>query len=170
MRCPYCAVDNIPGVDVCESCGSDLAGIDLPEAGSGLRGKLMTDQISDLELSPPVLVGPDATAEDAVHAMRDARHGCVLVVDETDGLVGIFSERDVLTRIVRSAIDPAATPITEVMTPDPLRLMPEDPPAFAINCMVDSGYRHLPVVSETEILGFISVRNVLAYLDGQVLS
>ena len=170
MLCPYCETDNIPGVDVCESCGSDLAGIDLPEAGRGLRGRLMTDAISDLEISETVSVLEDATVADAVEAMRDAQRGCVLVMSEAGELVGLFNERHLLTRVVRKSLDAAATRVSAVMSPDPLRLAPEDPPAFAIHCMVDYGFRHLPVVSGTDVHGFISVRNVLAYLNSQVLA
>ena len=169
MRCPYCESDNIPGVDLCESCGSDLAGIDLPEAGRGLRGRLMTDAIADLELSECLSVSTDATVADAIRAMRQARLGCVLVLDAHGALAGIFNERHVLTRVIRKGLEPSSTPISEVMSPDPLRLAPEDPPAFAIHCMVDYGFRHMPVVSGNEIHGFISVRNVLAYLNRQVL-
>ena len=100
--------------------------------------------------------------------MREAQAGCVLVQDDGK-LVGLFNERHVLTRVLRKGLDPGATPVAEVMSRDPLELSPEDPPAFAIHCMVAYGFRHLPLVSGREILGYISVRNILAFLQQDVI-
>jgi CBS domain-containing protein len=169
MRCPYCGEDNIPGVDICESCGSELAGLDLPGAEGGFRGKLLNDRIGDLEISPALTVQPETSVAEAIAKMREARHGCVLVVDPGGKLAGLFNERHVLTRVVRGELDASATPVSEVMSPDPLRLSPEDPPAFAVHCMVAYGFRHLPVVEGDDLLGFISVRNILAYLHHNVI-
>jgi CBS domain-containing protein len=169
MRCPYCGEDNIPGVDICESCGSDLAGLDLPEARGGFRGKLLNDRIGDLEISPALTVPPDASVAEAIAKMREARHGCVLVVDSSGKLAGLFNERHVLTRVAREELDASVTPVSEVMSPDPLRLSPEDPPAFAVHCMVAYGFRHLPVEDGDDLLGFISVRNILSYLHRDVI-
>jgi CBS domain-containing protein len=169
MQCPYCGEENIPGVDICESCGSDLAGLDLPEARGGFRGKLLNDRIGDLRISPALTVPLDTKVAEAIAKMREARHGCVLVV-ETDGkLAGLFNERHVLTRVVRKELDASATPVSAVMSPDPLRLSPEDPPAFAVHCMVAYGFRHMPVVEGDDLLGFISVRNILSYLHRDVI-
>ncbi len=164
MRCPHCATRNIPGVDICENCGGDLAGLDLPEAGSGFRGRLLTDHVGDLEITPPVEVAPLDSVAEVITTMRQANQGCALVVE--DGrLAGLFNERHVLTRVLRPGRDPAATPIHEVMSTEPLQLSPEDPPAFAVHCLVAYGFRHLPVVDGEQLLGVISVRNILKYID-----
>jgi CBS domain-containing protein len=169
MQCPYCGEENIPGVDICESCGSDLAGLDLPEARGGFRGKLLNDRIGDLRISPALTVPLDTKVAEAIAKMREARHGCVRVV-ETDGKVGgMLKERHVLTRVVRKELDASATPVSALMSPDPLRLSPEDPPAFAVHCMVAYGFRHMPVVEGDDLLGFISVRNILSYLHRDVI-
>ncbi|MDH3404545.1 MAG: CBS domain-containing protein [Acidobacteriota bacterium] len=164
MRCPGCGVDNIPGVDACENCGTDLAGLDLPEARGGFGARLLNDRLSDLELSQPVLATPSTPVAEAISAMRERRCGCALVLDDGE-LVGIFNERHVLTRVLRRHRDPAATPISEVMSPDPLRLSIDDPPAFAVHCMVAYGFRHLPVLDGDELKGYVSVRNILEYID-----
>jgi len=169
MLCPNCGTDNIPGVDICESCGSDLAGLDLPGTGTGVRGRLMNDRIEDLKISPAVTVAPDATVAEAISNMRQAGSGCVLIVEDGE-LTGIFNERHVLTRVLRPGLDPSATPVSEVMSSKPLRLSAEDPPAYAVHCMVSHGFRHLPVVSEREILGYVSVKNILAYLHDDVIA
>lgn len=169
MQCPFCGHDNIQGEELCKSCGAELAGLDIPEAGDGVGGRLLTDRIADLDLSPAPTLSPDATVADALALMRRERHGCVLVLE--DGvLCGIFTERDVLSRIVLPRRDATATHLSAVMTPDPVRLAAEDPPAFAIHSMVARGLRHLPVLSGAELLGFISVRNILRYLRRDLLA
>ena len=168
MLCPNCAADNIQGVDTCEECGTDLAGLDLPEARSGFRGRLLTARLGDLSISEAVIVSTGDTVRSAIEHMREAQAGCVLV-QQNGELVGLFNERHVLTRVLRKDLDPATTPISEVMSTKPLALSPEDPPAFAIHCMVAHGFRHLPLVSDGEILGYIAVRNILAFLHEDVL-
>lgn len=169
MRCPNCSHDNIPGADLCDSCGTDLAGLDLPEAKAGFRGRLMTDSVGELHLiSPPPAAYPDTTAADAIGLMREAKHGCVLVQDGED-LVGIFTERDVLTRVLRSGIDPEQVTMSEVMTPQPITLAPADPPAYAIHLCAARGLRHIPVVENGRVLGFISVRHLLRHIHENVL-
>ncbi len=168
MICLNCGYDNIPGVDLCESCGSDLAGHDLPESDAGFGGKLLTDRIADLPMAPALVVSAEARVVEAIERMREARQGCVLV--ERDGrLAGIFTERDVLVRIVRKGLDPAAVALASVMTPEPLTLAPGDPPAYAIHRMVSQKLRHLPVVDGEKLLGFVSSRSVLRYIHEDVI-
>jgi CBS domain-containing protein len=168
VRCPYCSAENLPGVDLCQGCGADLAGLDLPEAAAGFAGRLMTDRLGRVPRQPPLPVGRDTTVAEAVVEMRRRRHGCVLVEDG-GRLAGIFTERDLLVRVVRRGLDPAATPLAEVMTPDPITLAPDDPPAFAIHRMVVGGLRHLPIVEGERLLGFVTVRDVLRYIARDVL-
>lgn len=168
MRCPYCGFKNIAGIDLCESCGSDLAGLDLDASSSGFKGQLLTDKLGDLTLGPPICLGGESTVKEAVETLREAHHGCVMIKDDSR-LTGIFTERDLLTRVLRPGLDPAETRLAEVMTPSPFTLSPDDPPAFAIHRMVSEGLRHLPILDAGALLGFVSVRNVLRYIHEDVL-
>ena len=168
MRCPYCAHQNIPGVDLCDNCGGDLAGLDLPESEASFTGQLMTDRVGDLSMGPALVLSSQDTVRAAVEKMREARHGCVLIADGND-LTGIFTERDLLTRVVRPGRNPDETALSVVMTRRPFTLNPSDPPAFAIHRMVSEGLRHLPVIDQGRLLGFVSVRNVLRYIDHDVI-
>jgi CBS domain-containing protein len=163
MRCPYCGNDNVQGVELCEGCGADLAGLDLPEAQRGLAGRLLTDRLGELPLSPVLDLPPAATVAEAVALMGRERHGCVLVRREGK-LAGIFTEWDLLTRVLLPGREPGATALEEVMTANPVRLEASDPPAFAAHLMVARGLRHVPVVDGERLLGFVSVRNVLRYV------
>ncbi len=169
MICPGCGSDNIPGNDSCDECGLDLAGLDLPEAHGGFRGLLLTARLADVGLSTPVVVDVAAPVAEAIDKMRRQKCGCALVF-ENDRLVGIFDERDVLTRVAVPAIDIAATPMSEVMSPDPLRLSPDDPPAFAVHCMVAYDFRHLAVLSGDRLDGYVSVRNILSYVEREAIA
>ena len=168
MLCPSCAHDNIPGVDVCEHCGSALAGLDLPEASGGVGGRLLTDSVGDLPLAPRVTAAPEESVETGIQRMRDERQGYAMVLDGKK-LVGIFTERDVLERIVGAGVEPSSTAVADVMTARPTTLRPHDPPAWAIHRMVSQDFRHLPIADGGEVVGLLSIRGVLGYLSEDVL-
>jgi CBS domain-containing protein len=168
MICHGCGRDNIPGSDHCEECGLDLAGLDLPEAGGGFRGKLLNDRLAEVGLSTPVVVEVTAPVREAIEEMRRRKCGCALVFAQSE-LVGIFDESDVLTRVVVPGIDPATTTMAAVMSPDPLHLSVDDPPAYAVHCMVARGFRHMAVLAGEDLQGYVSVRNILAYLEREVM-
>jgi len=168
MRCPFCDAESIQGADACSSCGADLAGLDLPEAQPGVSGRLLGDRIGDLKLSDPISLAPESTVREAVEGMRRERRGCVFVEKQGE-VVGAFTERHLLTHVLRADRDPETTALSEVMSPVPMRLHPDDPPAFAVHCMVSRRLRYLPVVSEGNLVGFISVRNILAYLNDELI-
>ena len=168
MRCPYCAAGNIAGTELCETCGADLAGLDIPERREGGVGQLLRDRIADIDPTSPITATADETVATVVERMRQARHGCVQVMDG-ERQTGIFTERDVMSRVLLAGLDPGTTPVGEVMTRRPTILDIDDPPAHAIHRMVSQGFRHLPITREGELVGSISVRNILRYLDRKVL-
>ena len=79
--------------------------------------------------------------------MRKHRVGCLLVCDGK-AVVGIFTERDLLRRVVAAGMS-WATPVGDVMTPDPVCVLAKDPIRLAVRRMEQGGYRHLPVLDET---------------------
>jgi len=118
--------------------------------------------ISRLSPRTPLSVGLDATLEDAVRIMRDARVGCVLVIDTGGYLAGIFTERDLLLRLEGADLSRSIRPY---MTPDPEALQESDPIAFALNLMSVGGFRHVPLVDDFgRAVGVVSVKDVVNYL------
>ena len=107
-----------------------------------------------------VRLTPDTSVADAVGAMARRHLGAVLIC-EGDVLGGIFTERDVLERVVAEGRDPAATPLSAVMTADPKSLSPEATALDAVRAMRDCGARHLPIVRDRKVMGIVSVRDVL---------
>jgi CBS domain-containing protein len=101
-----------------------------------------------------------ATVKDAALQMKRQNIGSLLVVDGTR-LIGIFTERDALFRVVAGGRDPASTTIAEVMTPQPQTIHPDEPFLRALRIMHEGKFRHLPVVEFDRPLGLVSVRDAL---------
>lgn len=124
-----------------------------------MNRRIMPDVISPgQQLS---ILAPITTVKEAVQVMRDRHIGAVLVLEE-QRLVGIFTERDVLTKVVAEERDPAATRISEVMTRDPDTVSPDDAAIDALDRMSTRGYRHLPVVAGERVVAIVSIRDLYA--------
>jgi CBS domain-containing protein len=104
----------------------------------------------------PLTLSPSNTVKDACEGMRDRRVGAVLVCDEEGDLVGIFTGRDAVTRIVASGKSPAKTKLHEAMTPNPTTMTSEMTAIDALRLMWDGGFRHVPVVEGERIVGIVS--------------
>lgn len=97
-----------------------------------------------------------ATVRHACERMRDRRVGAVLVTEKDRQLVGIFTGRDAVGRVLAEGRDPAKTTLAEVMTVDPRTMPPEKTAIEALRLMHDLGFRHLPVIQERKVLGVVS--------------
>lgn len=100
-------------------------------------------------------VSPEVKVLDAVRKMNKERVGALLVLDGND-LIGIFTERDVLTRIVDQSRDPAATTVAEVMTSQPVVVTSKATVSEAMAIVTEKRCRHLPVVEEGRLIGLVS--------------
>ena len=107
-------------------------------------------------------LGPQASVRDAACAMTRANCGSVLIIDGAGAMLGILTERDLMTRVLAKGVDPDATPVTQVMTRNPRCVAPETKVADAVVIMIERGFRHLPVVAEGgRVLGVFSARDAL---------
>jgi len=128
-----------------------------------LSRDLRVDSVSRLEPNEPRAVDAAGTAADAVAAMRQWNIGSLLVT-EFGRVVGIFTERDLLVRVLAPGL-PLDTPVRRCMTPNPVTVSPKDSVRTAIKRMQKGGYRHLPVVDEAgRPVGVLSARRVVHYL------
>lgn len=120
-------------------------------------------------LNPPApIIIPDYTSvREAIALLRDNKLGGVLIKDHTSKIIGMFTERDVVTKVSLTDIDLERTPITGVMTKNPQTAQMTTTVAFALNMMSQGGYRHIPIVDEEGYpVGFISVKNIVDYICG----
>lgn len=113
--------------------------------------------------TPPVTVTPTTTVLQAVEQMSKNRVGAVAVLAD-DKLVGIFTERDVMEKVVLKSLDPKTTEISRVMTSPVETAHDSDEPQEALERMVRMHIRHLPVSDASErVLGILSIRNLLQH-------
>lgn len=164
MRCPSCDHENIQGAELCRECGLDLAGLDLEPWGVEPDDPILAKPLSELAIRQPLALNKDALVTEAVELMRAEREGCVFVTEQQAGLVGVLTERDVTVRVAAPGRDPATTRLEEVMTARPVTLSPGDPLAWALHRMGVDGLRHLPLLDEGRLVGFLSIRTVLEAL------
>lgn len=105
---------------------------------------------------------PESSAYDAACQMAKANCGSILILDAGNGLHGIFTERDLMTRVVAKSLIPENTPLADVMTPNPYFVSPETRVHEAVFLMKQYGIRHLPVLSPTgSVIGVFSLRDAL---------
>lgn len=113
--------------------------------------RLLDEKGSDVHSVPP-----NATVWDASRAMAERRVGAVLVMEE-GRVAGIFSERDLLVRVLLAGRDAKATPVSEVMSKDLVYITPDTPIREAMAVMTERRCRHLPVIGDGGLLGVVSI-------------
>ena len=107
-----------------------------------------------------ITAAANTTVVEAARLMLERRIGALPVVDQ-GRVVGIFTERDALLRVLAGARDPQTTRLAEVMTPDPQTIHPDQPFAHALHMMYEGGFRHVPVIENSRVIGVVSVRDAL---------
>ena len=128
-----------------------------------LARNLKTDSVSRLHPTEPRKVAPAQTVAEAVALMRRYKVGCLLGC-EGRKVVGIFTERDLLRRVL-AASRPLTEPVSSCMTPDPVTVNPKESISAALRRMEEGGYRHLPVVDHAgQAVGVLSVKRIVHYL------
>jgi CBS domain-containing protein len=117
-----------------------------------------------LEGRPRVTLPPHTTVLAAARVMTDYQVGAVLIVGEDGKPLGIFTERDVMTRVLVAGLDPARTLIERVMTREMFSLPPERRLIETAREMQSRHIRHLPVITNQRFLGMLSLRDILREL------
>ncbi|MCS7166380.1 MAG: CBS domain-containing protein [Gemmatales bacterium] len=168
MICPVCGSDNLPGEEVCVSCWQPLTPLDEPQPQDELSEALMHTEVRELRPQKPITVLPTTPVREAIRLLVDYSIGAVLVANEEGHLVGIFSERDLLMRVVGFFEQFDNLPVGWFMTPNPEVVKPDHPVLFAVHKMDAGDYRHLPVVRDQKPLGMISARDILRFVANYV--
>ncbi len=103
----------------------------------------------------------DTSVRAAAVAMAEQSVGAILVVDDSGRLIGLFTERDALNRVVARGLAPEQTPLAAVMTDKLQTATPDKTLGHALHLMFEGGFRHLPVVEDGRPVGMVSARNAL---------
>ena len=108
-----------------------------------------------------VAAAKESTVRSACNLMAEKRVGAMLVV-ENNRIVGIFTERDALNKVLAGGLDPDKTTLAQVMVANPQTIRADKPLGYALQFMVDGGFRHVPVVDQNGApLGMVSARDAL---------
>lgn len=115
---------------------------------------------SVMESKKILMAPPQTTVGKAAELMAKRNVGAVMVV-ENERLVGIFTERDAVFRVIAQGRDCRSTLLSEVMTPDPHTIDPDKTFGYALLLMYENGFRHVPVIENGKPIGIVSARNAL---------
>ena len=107
-----------------------------------------------------LMAPPDTLVSEAAKLMAAKNAGAVMVVED-DCLVGIFTERDVVFRVVAKGLDARTTRLADVMTRSPHTVEPDKPFGYALLIMQEKGFRHLPVIEDGKPVGIVSSRSAM---------
>ena len=108
-------------------------------------------------------VAPDTSVMECVRTMTTEKIGALIIIDG-EKLVGIFTERDALNKVLAAGLDPVTTKISAVMTKDPYCVPPATSVADAMELVTRHGFRHLPVVKDGKVLAVVSSRDLTHWL------
>lgn len=130
---------------------------------SGVEKQLLAEEVAQLTLDDFCIVTADTTVRDAVGRMRVSKHNCAFVVGEKTQIVGIFTDRDILTKIVS---EPTTwdEPVSNYMTANPDKLAPTATTHEAMQMMDTGGYRNVPIVEGSTIHGNVTHFAVIQFL------
>lgn len=134
----------------------------LGDVGTSIDTRFFARSLGLLNPPEAVSIHETESLKRALELLRDNRLGCVLVVDDSQKVIGIFSERDVVLKVALADYDLSGTPISEVMTRNPFVASMTSTIAFVLNMMAQGGYRHVPIVDEQHgPVGVISIKNIV---------
>lgn len=125
--------------------------------------KARQDNVSSMETDDYVCIAPATPLAEAIEAMKQDEGGCAIVCAEDGSIVGIFTERDLLTRVIGQETDLNA-PVRNLMSPIVATLTPDATIGDAVSIMNNKGYRNVPLVRDGKLVGSISVFDVIGYL------
>lgn len=120
-------------------------------------------KLSEVVDKPAVTVEPHDALARAAQRMYDENIGSICVVDDGE-LLGIFTERDLL-KACAAGVDTHAATVDRWMTPNPVTATTSDQAAAALQVMLDSNFRHLPVMGEGGLVGVVSIRRLSAVVQ-----
>jgi CBS domain-containing protein len=143
-----------------------LRDLDVPRADAtgGVVRSVMQDDLSCLKQMETITARTHESALEVAWRMKEAQTGCVLVLDDQGKLSGIFTEHDVLCKLVSAAGDARDVPVSQLMSGNPEMLRETDSVAAALNKMAVGRYRHVPIARSDGSYSVASIKSVLDYI------
>ena len=142
-----------------------LSNFEPVEYSSELERAFAEDSVEEIEAKPYLHVSPSTPVCQAIEMLHDSGVSSLLVVDG-DSLMGIFTERDVLEKIVEQYPRLSRESVENFMTTDPTIVYQSDPAAAAAAAIAVAGHRHVPVLDMNEkVVGIVSPRRVFEFME-----
>jgi CBS domain-containing protein len=131
---------------------------------------ILCASIGSIGLKDPLTVSLASTLQDCLDILQKRRVGSLLIVDAHGKLVGIFTERDFVMKVMGKVGDLTTAFVKDFMTKDPVREHPDASLAFALSVMSHGGFRHVPIVDQDDVpIGIVSVKDVVDYFVQRML-
>ena len=144
-----------------QSAASETPSVAIAKTASSRKAR--ADSVSSMETDDYVCISPTTSLAKTIEAMKQDEGGCAIICAEDGSVVGIFTERDLLTKVVGQGIDLGA-PVRDLMSPVVATLTRDATIGDAVTIMNDKGYRNVPLVKNDQLVGSISVFDVIGYL------
>jgi CBS domain-containing protein len=122
-----------------------------------------SDSVTLLETDDFICIRPEATLAEAIEQMKKDEGGCAIICGEAGRIAGIFTERDLLNKVVGQQVD-MKTPVGDLMSKGVETLTTDATIGDAVRVLNDKGYRNIPLVKDGQLIGSISVFDVITYL------
>lgn len=134
-----------------------------------MNQKIIPHVLSESQLEQKSLFSltQDDDVEKAVTCMAENKIGVIVILDDDEKLKGIFSERDLLNRVVAAKL-PMDTPLKDVMTTPVKTVQPDDDVQYALGLMNKNNFRHLPVETDCRIIGMISIKDLYSAMISEL--
>lgn len=146
----------------------DLTSFYLDDDKKNRYSAITTESVRSLEPAKPITLQPHDSLQKAIAIMQEKKIGAIMVLDHLRP-VGIFTERDVLAKVIGKVSDLGQAQLKDYMTPNPICLRSDDSIAYALNQMTVGGFRHVPIIDlEGHLTGIISVRDVAEFVASLV--
>jgi len=130
---------------------------------------VLCESIGAIGLKTPITVRVSTPLSECIKLLQDNRIGSLLVTSDDGRVVGIFTERDCIRKVVGKVEQLGSRVVGDFMTPDPMREHPDSTLAYALNLMSNGGFRHVPIVDQDDMpIGMVSVKDVVDYLVGRM--
>lgn len=136
-----------------------------------LHRDFLCQTVSILNPKTPRCVPAEMKLDKVIRLLADEKIGCILITKPDGTLAGIFSERDLVRKVLAAGLDHKTTSVGEVMTADPVVETADTTVAFVLTIMSQGGFRHIPLVDDQQHpVGIISVKDLVDHLVNSVVS
>ena len=127
----------------------------------------MTQSIREVMTKDPITLSQDSSVIEAAQAMRDADVGPALITNQSGGLHGIVTDRDIAVRVVAEGLDPSATKLSEIASTGLATLTPDDSVDAAVKIIREQNVRRIPVVENDRPVGIVALGDLAIEKDGR---